>query len=132
VTRNSKVIARESAAAADSGAMYTPAPDVRRDEVKVTCVDTRPRFAIDCERVVVLVNEKAVPALRSSSGPQTLTNERGATWQVGGAEAFYPAAALSDGFVVTAIGRGGPNWTLVVTAEDAVERLLLGPSPAAR
>jgi hypothetical protein len=128
VSSNRLEIVRQSAGAA-AGAAYTPPPDVRRDEVKVTCLDTRQRLALDCDRLVVLVNEKAVPPLRSTGGPHTLTNDRGAIWQTRGIEAVYAAAALKAGFVVTALSGDGQSWTLVVTAEDAAERLLLGAVP---
>ncbi len=133
VSSNRLEIARQSAAAAAAGTAYTPPPEVRRDEVTITCLDTRQRFAIDCARVVVLIKEKAFPALRSTSGLRTVSNDRGANWQIGGAEAVYPAAALKDGFVVTALSRDYDNsWTLIVTAEDAAQRLLLGAVPAVR
>ena len=124
VSSNRLEIARQSAAAA--GAAYMPPPELRRDEVKITCLDTRQRFALDCDRVVVLVNEKAVPALRSNGGPRTLTDDRGAIWESRGVDAVYSAAPLKDGFVVTALAQDGQSWTLIVTAEEATERLLLG------
>lgn len=132
VTSNRLEIAHRSAAAAGSGEPYTPPSDVRRDEVKITCLDTRERFAVDCERIVVLIDDKAVPPLRSSAAAQTLTNDRGATWERRGVEAFYSAAALKNGFVVTALAPDRQSWTLVVTAEDATERLLLGTLPTSR
>lgn len=131
VSSNRLEIARHSAEAAAASTTYAPAADERRDEVKITCLDTRERFAVDCDRVVVLIDEKAVPALRATGGPHTLTNDRGATWQRRGVEAFYSAAALKSGFVVTALAPDRQSWTLVVTPEDAAERLLLGTLPAA-
>ena len=131
ISSNRLEIARHSAEAAAANTTYAPAADVRRDEVKVTCLDTRERFAVDCERVVVLIDDKAVPALRSSGGLQILKNDRGATWERRGVEAFYSAAALKNGFVVTALAPDRQSWTLVVTGEDASERLLLGTLPAA-
>ncbi len=133
VSSNRQVIVRESAKALASGADYMPAAELRRDEVTVTCVDTRSRGFVDCERVVVLDSrDRAIPPLRTSSGPHTLHNNDGAAWDVGGAEAIYAASLLRNGFVVTGLARNGTSsWTLVVTAEDAVERLLLGSTPGA-
>jgi hypothetical protein len=116
---------------ATAGTAYTPPPELRRDEVTVTCLDNRPRFAVDCERVVVFIDDKAVPPLRSTGGERTLSDEHGAVWQKKGVEAAYPAAALKNGFVVTAVAPDRQSWTLVVTAEEAAERLLLGALPAA-
>jgi hypothetical protein len=129
VSSNRLEIVRHSAEASAASTTYAPAADERRDEVKITCLDTRERFALDCERVVVLIDDKAVPALRSTNGPQTLTNDRGATWERLGVEAVYSAAALKNGFVVSGLAPDRQSWTLVVTPEDASERLLLGTLP---
>jgi len=130
VSSNRLEIVRHSAEASAASTTYAPAADERRDEVKITCLDTRERFALDCDRVVVLIDEKAIPALRSTGGPRTLMNDRGATWERRGVEAVYSAAALKNGFVVTALAPDRQSWTLVVTPEDASERLLLGALPA--
>ena len=133
VTSNRQVIVRESATAADTGAPYTPSADNLRDEVRVTCVDTTPRRPADCDRVVVLDgNDRQIPPLKSGNRVFTFTNDRGAAWEVRGAENVYAAGALTGGFVVTGLSRTGDMWTLAVTADDARTQLLLGSSQAGR
>jgi hypothetical protein len=138
VLSNRQIIARASARAEETGEAYSPPPDVRRDEVTVTCGDTSSRRRLDCDSIVITnPSDKAVPPIASEGGPQTFHNEAGATWVVRMTTARYPAAALKDGFVVTGWSRDGvtgwsrerQSWTLVVTAQDAAESLLLGPAP---
>jgi hypothetical protein len=138
VLSNRQVIATASARAEKTGEAYSPRPDVRRDEVTVTCGDTSSRRHLDCESIVITnPSDKAVPPIASEGGPQTFHNDVGATWVVRMTTARFPAAALKDGFVVTGWSRENvtgwskekQSWTLVVTAQDAAESLLLGPTP---
>lgn len=130
VVSNRQLIARASAKAEQTGASYSPPPELRKDEITITCGDTNSRRHLDCDLIVVAnLSDKTVPALTSQGGPGTFHNDIGATWIVRTATATYPATALKDGFVVTGWSRDKQSWTLFVTAQDAVEGLLLGPSP---
>ena len=108
---------------------YVPPPAMRPDVVVINCgqEDLRERF--DCARVVVATPKgEAVAPMSYEAGGRSFRNHLGFTWTALMVTALYDVAPLELGFTVT-FASPDTEWSVRVTAEDAHDKLLLGPLP---
>jgi hypothetical protein len=74
---------------------------------------------------VLAASGKTVRPISYTAGANSYHNALGARWRVREVEAVYSAQELLDGFTVNYADFGGTEWTLKVSPEDAIEKLLL-------
>lgn len=120
------LIAWQTAKANDGGGRFRPPANDRMDVVTVDCGDADIGDVFECSRVrVISPGKRVVKPFSYTAGPKTYRNAMGAKWTVREVFATYHALDLKEGFSVDYADFGGTEWTLVVSAEDAAEKLLL-------
>jgi hypothetical protein len=133
VTSNRMRIASKNASVFEKGGRYSPPAADRLDAVVIECGDADLEEVFDCNRLSVIDSTgKAIDPLSVEAGPNVFRNSAGDSWTVRTVMALYPIEPLRGGFEVTAHVPDGTEWPLTVTAEQALNQLLIGRSIPSR
>jgi hypothetical protein len=132
VTSHRMLIASKNASVIEKGGRYRPLAD-RLDAVVIECGDADLEEVFDCNRLSVIDSTgTAIEPLSVDAGPKVFRNAAGESWTVRTVIAQYPIEPLRSGFEVTAHVPDGTEWPLTVTAEQALNQLLIGQSIPSR
>jgi hypothetical protein len=129
VTSHRMLMASKNASVIEKGGRYRPPAADRLDAVVIECGDADLEEVFDCNRLSVIDSTgTAIDPLSVDAGPKVFRNAAGESWTVRTVIAQYPIEPLRSGFDVTAHVPDGTEWPLTVTAEQALNQLLIGQS----